>query len=128
MKKVIVTVIFMCITLFSALCAKAETGTSGDLSYGSYQYSAHQWNIWTGSNQSVLAISCSGTGVYFTSTSRNTASVSCGNGNSTTHVSAYMTNTYGYGWYRCISKHTVTESDGSVLTKSNWAVYGTYVY
>lgn len=39
-----------------------------------------------------------------------------------------MYNNYGYGWKKCVSSHSATETGGSVISKTGWTVNGYYVY
>lgn len=128
--KKVVVVVMSAVTLLSmsAISASAASGTLGSMTYSSYQYSSHQWTISTSYGYANHVVSCSGTGTYYTSTAKTTSTTGCGNGSSTSGTSANMYNSYGYGWKKCVSTHSATETGGSVISKSGWTVNGTYVY
>lgn len=128
-KKIVAAIMsVMVFSSMSAITANAASGTLGSMSYSSYQYSAHQWTISTSYGYANHAVSCSGTGTYYTSTAKTTSTTGNGNGSSTSGTSANMYNNYGYGWKKCVSSHSATETGGSVISKTGWTVNGYYVY
>lgn len=87
----------------------------------SRQTDSHTWLLGTSINKSNTYVSANGTGYYYTSSGKTTATTSNGNGSNSSGVSCYLTNDKGYGWAKCVSTHT------STVTYKGWEVSGKYV-
>lgn len=121
-KKIVAVVMSM--VAFSSM--SAITASAGTMSYSSYQSSSHQWYLSTSYSVGYCAVSCNGTGTYYKNAARATATTGGGNGSGTSGTSATLYNNNGYGWYKCVSNHSATES-GVTYSVSGLTRYGTFV-
>ena len=115
----------------SAVATNAATASitraSGTMTYTSKQTSPRQWYISTSYNVANRPVYCSGVGTYYTGITKTTATTGNGNGSGTSGTSATLFNDYGYGWYKCVSDHSATAVDGSVVSYNGLTKYGTFV-
>ena len=107
-------------------CMTGVTVSAGTLTYGSYQSNSHQWYIYTSYSVGYCAVSCNGTGTYYKNAARATATTGGGNGSGTSGTEATLYNNCGYGWYKCLSNHSASES-GVTYSVSGVTRYGTFV-
>lgn len=126
-------VMLSCTTAITAGAVAANAATasitraSGTMTYTSKQTSPRQWYISTSYNVANRPVSCSGVGTYYTGITKATATTGNGNSSGTSGTSAILFNNYGYGWEKCVSNHSATAVDGSVVSRNGWTKYGTFV-
>lgn len=126
-------VMLSCVTAVTASAVAGNVATasitraSGTMTYTSYQASAHQWYISTSYDVANRPVSCSGVGTYYTGITKAKATTGNGNSSGTSGTSATLFNDYGYGWEKCVSNHSATTVDGSVISYNGWTRLGSFV-